>query len=59
MAKADVLANVASSVNLRTGPGTSYEAIGVVPADATVTVHSDNSGYSWSNINLSSICIKN
>ena len=46
MAKADVLANVASSVNLRTGPGTSYEAIGVVPADATVTVHSDNSGYS-------------
>ena len=50
-ARADALANVTASVNLRTGPGTSYAVLGVVPAGAGVTVHSCNSGYSWCDIN--------
>ncbi|MXN64967.1 SH3 domain-containing protein [Stappia sp. GBMRC 2046] len=44
------LATASTSVNLRAGPGTNYEVLATVPAGASVTVYSCNSGYSWCDI---------
>jgi uncharacterized protein YraI len=50
-AEAEVPAKLTTTVNLRTGPGTSFDTIGVVPAGDVVTVFTCNSGYSWCDIN--------
>ncbi|WP_210260091.1 SH3 domain-containing protein [Hongsoonwoonella zoysiae] len=46
------LATASSSVNLRAGPGTNYQVLTTVPAGASVTVYSCNSGYSWCDIDF-------
>lgn len=44
------LATASTNVNLRAGPGTNYQVLTTVPAGASVTVYSCNSGYSWCDI---------
>lgn len=44
------LATTSTSVNMREGPGTNYAVLTTVPAGASVTVYSCNSGYSWCDI---------
>ncbi|MBA5778561.1 SH3 domain-containing protein [Stappia sp. F7233] len=49
-AEAQSLAQTTAAVNLRAGPGTRYEVLTTVPAGASVSVYSCNSGYSWCDI---------
>lgn len=43
-------ATVTAKVNLRAGPGSKYEALGVVPSGGVVTVYSCRSGFDWCNV---------
>ncbi len=49
-ANATERATVTASVNLRAGPGSKFESLGVVPSGATVTVYSCQSGFAWCNV---------
>lgn len=47
-----VIATASNSLNVRTGPGTNYGAIGVFPAGSTAPVIGRNSGNTWLFIDL-------
>lgn len=49
-ANASERATVTSSVNLRAGPGSKYQSLGVVPAGDMVTVYSCQSGFAWCSV---------
>ncbi|MCA1300552.1 SH3 domain-containing protein [Stappia indica] len=46
-------ATATRTLNLRAGPGTSYDVIGAIPAGGTVTVFGCTNGYRWCDINYS------
>jgi uncharacterized protein YraI len=51
-ALADGSATTTSNLNIRSGPGTTYRVIGVIPAGETITVIDCPSGSSWCSVDF-------
>jgi uncharacterized protein YraI len=49
---ADGLATTTGNLNIRSGPGTTYRVIGVIPAGQTITVINCLTGSSWCSVDF-------